>query len=72
MLQVIKITGDLNVPRGEYSFVVPNLIDPSRICEEPEFEGVCACLGSGQISQTFFRSPVWVVVEGMFPHLQQI
>jgi Cyclin D1 binding domain len=72
MLQVIKVTGDVNVPRGEYSFVVPNLIDPSRICEEPEFEGVRACLGSGQISEIFFASPCWVDVEGLVPHLQEI
>jgi hypothetical protein len=72
MLQVIKVTGDVNVPRGEYSFVVPNLTDPSRICEEPEFEGVRACLGSGQISQVFFSLPRWVVIEGIVPHFQEI
>ena len=66
MLQVIKITGDLNVPRGEYSFVVPNLIDPSRICEEPEFEGVRSVLGSAQIAQVPFNRPQWIPCEGLF------
>lgn len=64
MLEVIKITGDPNVPRGEYSFVAPNLIEQCRLCDEPEFYRVRAVQGSGQISGMFFFQPRWIEVEG--------
>jgi anaerobic selenocysteine-containing dehydrogenase len=65
-LEVIKVTGDLNVPRGEYSFVIPNMDGPSRICHETEFTGVRAVQGWGQIAGTYFYHYQWVEVEGIF------
>jgi hypothetical protein len=63
-LEVIKLTGDVNVTRGEYSFVVPNLDLPGRICDELEYPGARAIPGSGQIAEVIFSSPRWVDVEG--------
>src|SRR5579859_7246386 len=39
MLEAIKITGDSNVPMGEYSFICRDLTNPIRECEEHEFRG---------------------------------
>jgi len=66
-LEVIKVIGDSNVPRGEYSFVVPNIDEPYRICDEVEFSGVPSVQGWGQIAGTFFSDHYWVEVEGIFP-----
>ena len=66
-LEVIKVTGDRNVPRGEYSFVIPNMDGPNRICHEMEFTGLCAVQGWGQIAGTYFSHYHWVEVEGIFP-----
>ena len=64
-LEVLKVTGDLNVPRGEYSFVIPNMNGPSRICDEMEFTGVRAVRGWGQIAGTHFSHHQWTEVEGI-------
>jgi len=66
-LEVIKVTGDPNVPRGEYSFVVPNIDEPYRICDEVKFSGVPSVQGWGQIAGTFFADHQWVEVEGTNP-----
>jgi hypothetical protein len=64
MLEVIKITGDPNVPCHEYSFVIPDLNSPSAyICQEVEFQGSTAVEGYGQISHTGFRDPTWIPIE---------
>ena len=64
-LEAIKVTGDLNVPRGEYSFVIPNMDDPSHISHEIEFRGVRAVRGWGQIAGMHFSYHQWVEVEGL-------
>jgi hypothetical protein len=65
MLEVIKITGDPNVPCQEYSFVIPDLNSPNAyICQEIEFQGSTAVEGYGQISPTGFRDPTWIPMEG--------
>ena len=66
-LEVLKITGDHNVPRGEFTFVVPNLNEPSRICDEPEFLGVRAVQGWAQIANALFQVPQWTGAEGKNP-----
>jgi Cyclin D1 binding domain len=63
-LEVIKLTGDINVTRGEYSFVVPDLDLPGRICDETEYPGARAIPGSGQIAGFMFSNPEWIDVEG--------
>ena len=64
-LEVLKITGDDNVPLGEYTFVVPDLNHPGRICDEKEFRGLRAIPGHGQLAGTFFYFPRWVDIEGL-------
>lgn len=65
MLEVIKVQGDSNVPRGEYSFVFPDLSSLHRRCTEVEFEGSTTTLGYGQIAGTLFREPTWIPLEGI-------
>lgn len=65
-LEVIKVTGDRNVPRGEYSFVIPKMDGPSRICHEMEFTSVCAVQGWEQIAGICFSHYLWIEVEGIF------
>jgi hypothetical protein len=64
MLEVIKIQGDPNVPRGEYSFVFPDISTIHRRCTEVEFDGFTTTLGYGQIAGTFFRDATWIPIEG--------
>src|SRR6202035_1418088 len=52
---------------GEYSFVVPNITQPGRVCTEIEFRGCNAYSGIGQIAGMSFASPRWIDVEGK-PH----
>ena len=66
MLEVIKIQGDPNVPRGEYSFVFPDISSINRRCTEVEFDGSNTTAGYGQIAGTFFRDPTWIPVEGTY------
>jgi len=63
-LEILKITGDPNVPRGEYSIVVPDMDDRIRVCEESEFQGSVVVPGWGQIAQTLFVSSRYTEVEG--------
>jgi len=63
-LEVLKITGDPNVPRGEYSIVAEDIEDQLRISEDPEFRGSSVVKGYGQIAGTYFRGAQFVDVEG--------
>ena len=65
-LEVIKLTGDVNVSCGRYSFCVP-CVGLYRVCTELEFRGARAVEGFGQIANTLFRQPPWIPVEGEFP-----
>jgi hypothetical protein len=67
MLEVVKITGDLNVPCGEYSFVALDLSVPVRVCEEREFRGCNAYPGVGQVAGMMFGSPRWIDVQCTAP-----
>jgi hypothetical protein len=67
---VIKVTGDHNVPVAEYTYIVPDLNHPGRRCTEPEFPGVRAVPGVGQIAGTFFAQPRWVDIEGLISSCQ--
>lgn len=64
LLEVFKITGDVNVPCGQLSFTVPDLNVPGRICDEIEFQGCRAVPGYGQIAQRYFTTNQWIDVEG--------
>lgn len=47
-LEGIKITGDINVPRGEYTFIIENLKEPIRIANEVEWPGATVVGGKTQ------------------------
>ena len=55
-LEAIKLTGDPNVPRGEYTFVVDDLGQDGFIglASEPPFNGVRAVKSKGHVAGTGF------------------
>lgn len=64
-LEAIKVTGDYNVRRGEYSFIVSDITEASRVCHEEEFTGSCAYKGSCQVAVPPLGDQLrWIDVEG--------
>lgn len=57
-LKAIKLTGDPNVPRGEYTFIADDLGPDGfvRIAEEKPFQGARIVKSRGHIAERFFRS----------------
>lgn len=55
-LEGIKITGDINVPRGEYTFIIENLKEPTRIADEVEWPGATVVKGKTQIASIQFTN----------------
>lgn len=62
-LYAVKITGDVNVPRGELTWAIDNLESPLRICQEHEWRDATAYKGRGQISPHAFSDPQWIETE---------
>lgn len=54
-LEAIKITGNINVPRGEYAFHVDDVENPIRIADEPEWPGAKVFRARNQIAEALFR-----------------
>jgi hypothetical protein len=54
-LQAIKLTGDPNVPRGEYTFKVEDLSKILRTATEEPFEGAKVVEGMGHIAEQMFK-----------------
>ncbi|ERT00523.1 hypothetical protein HMPREF1624_03896 [Sporothrix schenckii ATCC 58251] len=61
-LEGIKLTGDPNVPRGERSFVAPDLGDAGLdvVIDEAPFQGVRVVKSEGHIAGTGFRNDRYV------------
>jgi hypothetical protein len=62
-LEAIKLTGDPNVPRGEYTFVADDLGPDGFVCvsSDPPFTGSRVVRSKGHIAETGF-------VTGEIPH----
>ncbi|KAI2630201.1 F-box domain-containing protein [Hypomontagnella submonticulosa] len=61
-LEGIKLTGDANVPRGEYSFVADDLSDDAfvGISQDPPFEGVRVVHSKGHIAHMGFYNDKYI------------
>ncbi|KAJ8103087.1 hypothetical protein POJ06DRAFT_62678 [Lipomyces tetrasporus] len=55
-LEAIKLTGDPNVPRAEYSFVVDDLSHTERVCSEPEWPGARVVAAQGHTAALNFTN----------------
>jgi hypothetical protein len=60
-LLAVKLTGDSNIPRWQYSIVVPDLLEGGlvRVAEEDEFRGARVVRSAGHIAATGFKSSKW-------------
>ena len=57
-LAAIKLTGDANVPRGEYSFLVDDLGESGfvEVAKDPPFEGVRVVKSRGHVASAGFHN----------------
>lgn len=57
-IKAVKLTGDPNVPRGEITFVAPDISDIGliRIAEDHEFQGARVVRSVGHIAEHGFRN----------------
>lgn len=56
-LEAIKLTGDMNIPRAEYSFIAPDIGHGGfvRVADEEIFRGARVVRSAGHIAQRGFR-----------------
>ncbi|KAK4237539.1 hypothetical protein C8A03DRAFT_44625 [Achaetomium macrosporum] len=61
-LEAVKLTGDANVPRGEYTFVAEDLGEGGfvRVEDEPPFEGVRVVKSKGHVADNGFVSDFYI------------
>lgn len=57
-LEAIKLTGDPNIPRGEYTFIAPNIGGEGflRVADEELFRGARIVKSAGHIAERGFRN----------------
>ncbi|KAK6538658.1 hypothetical protein TWF694_010235 [Orbilia ellipsospora] len=72
-LEVIKLTGDPDVPRGEYTWIVDDLSLPYRVADEDEYEwpGAKVYEGRGHIAEPGFKNDRFVGVEIILPSAEK-
>ena len=51
----VKLTGDRHVPRGEYTFIIPNLGLTLRVAQEKQFKDAIVVGGLGHIAHDGFH-----------------
>lgn len=58
----VKLTGDPNIPRGEYTFIAPDISDTGllRIATEEKFEGARVVKSAGHIAARDFRDDIYI------------
>ncbi|KAF3918240.1 hypothetical protein ABW21_db0200381 [Orbilia brochopaga] len=68
-LEVIKLTGDPNIPRGEYTWIVDDLSQPLRTADENEHEwpGAKVYLARGHIAEHEFQNDQFVDIQVILP-----
>ncbi|KAF3094000.1 hypothetical protein TWF569_005988 [Orbilia oligospora] len=68
-LEVIKLTGDPNVPRGEYTLIVDDLSRPIRIADEEEIEwpGAKVYSARGRVAEHEFVDDKFINVHMILP-----
>jgi hypothetical protein len=56
-IEAIKLTGDMNIPRGEYSFIAPDIGTGGfvRVADEEIFRGARIVRSAGHLAQRGFR-----------------
>ncbi|KAI1643290.1 F-box domain-containing protein [Daldinia loculata] len=61
-LEAVKLTGDVNVPRGEYTFVADDLSDNGLLgtAKEPPFEGARVVKSRGHIAHMGFSNDRYI------------
>ncbi|GAB1317762.1 Protein EXECUTER 2, chloroplastic [Madurella fahalii] len=61
-LVAVKLTGDANIPRGEYTWVVDDLGEGGfvRVEEEPPFEGARVVRSRGHVANTGFLNDTYI------------
>ncbi|KAL2061344.1 hypothetical protein VTL71DRAFT_7617 [Oculimacula yallundae] len=61
-LEAIKLTGDPNIPRGEYTFVSDDISDACliRTVTEPRFNGARIIKSRGQIAARMYRNAKYI------------
>ncbi|TDZ28268.1 hypothetical protein CTRI78_v012073 [Colletotrichum trifolii] len=61
-LEAIKLTGDPNVPRGEYTFVADDLGEAGfvGVAQEPPFQGTRVVKSRGHVAGTGFRDDKYI------------
>ncbi|KAK9413667.1 putative F-box domain-containing protein [Seiridium unicorne] len=67
-LEAVKLTGDMNVPRGELSFIVPDLGEHGfvGVQQEPPFEGCRIARSRGHIAHDGFVNDTFISSEIIF------
>lgn len=61
-IEAIKLTGDINVPRGEYTFFAPDISDAGlvRIAQEELFKGARVVRSMGHIAERGFGEDTYI------------
>ncbi|KAJ6256786.1 hypothetical protein Dda_8653 [Drechslerella dactyloides] len=72
-LEVIKLTGDPNVPRGEYTWIIDDLSQPLRTADESEHEwpGAKVYKARGHIADHGFSMDRYVDIQVILPDPQR-